>query len=272
MDNQLDQSTVYKWLEADEERAKTVITSYLNGNKQFLKELTETTTAQQQLLLTPPPAQRRQRLSVVAPPPPLLNTEHAGEHPLQRLTSGPIVSPRKSADELRKLSKNELFMELLRDVVSPDFDINSLSHKILVNVLILINADRSSLFLVEGPKESPILVSRLFDVTEHSSLHEVLHDESEAIKIPFGVGIVGQAAKTGQVINIADAYKVENTACKLCICIYIMCSIVLILSACIHMIFACVLHYSNLIMPIDYHVVCIIMVYRILSSIQKLTS
>ena len=36
----------------------------------------------------------------------------------------------------------------------------------------------------------------------------MLHDDSESIKIPFGVGIIGQVAMTGAVINIRDAYEV----------------------------------------------------------------
>ena len=115
---------------------------------------------------------------------------------------------RKSNTELRQLNRQELFMELLTDVVSPDFDVNHLSHKILANVLVLINGDRSSLFLVEGTEEQPVLVSRLFDVMENTSVEDAIHDESEAIKIPFGVGIIGYAAKMGVAINLEDAYKV----------------------------------------------------------------
>ena len=118
---------------------------------------------------------------------------------------------RKNPAELRKLSKKELFMELLRDVVSPDFDANHLSHKILVNVILLVNADKSSLFLMEGSEDSRVLVSRLFDVTENSTVEEAVHADHEAITIPVGVGIAGQAAQTGTIINIEDAYKVSGS-------------------------------------------------------------
>ena len=117
---------------------------------------------------------------------------------------------RKSTTELRKLDKHHLFVELLADVVSPNFDVNYLSHKILVNVLVLTNADRSSLFLVEGPEDNPILVSRLFDVTEETSVEEAVHDESEAIKMPVGMGIAGSVAKTGDTINLQNAYQVSQ--------------------------------------------------------------
>ena len=115
---------------------------------------------------------------------------------------------RKNTAELRKLSKRELFMELLRDVVTPDFNADRLSHKILVNVILLVNADKSSLFLMEGSEDNPVLISRLFDVTENSTVEEAIHDDNEAITIPVGVGIAGQAAQTGTIINIEDAYKV----------------------------------------------------------------
>lgn len=201
---------VLKWLEANDDQAKFVISTYLRNNPLVLKSLNGLASEEQQQQIITSSTSRRHRLSVVSPPS-LLNTDGTidPKPSLTLFTNSTLLSPRKSTSELRKLNKNDLFMELLRDVVSPDFDINNLSHKILVNVLILINADRSSLFLVEGPKDSPILVSRLFDVTERSSLESVVHDESEAIKIPFGVGIVGRAAQTGQVINLADAYKVN---------------------------------------------------------------
>lgn len=117
---------------------------------------------------------------------------------------------KKSSTELRQLDRHELFMELLQDVVSPDFDVNRLSHKILLNVLVLTNADRSSLFLVEGPEESPVLVSRLFDVMENTSVEDAVHDESEAIKIPVGVGIAGSVAKSGESVNLQNAYEVNR--------------------------------------------------------------
>lgn len=120
---------------------------------------------------------------------------------------------RKTTTELRKLDKHHLFVELLTDVVSPNFDVNHLSHKILVNVLLLTNADRSSLFLVEGPEDNPILVSRLFDVMENTSVEEAVHDESEAIKMPVGLGIAGSVAKTGNTINLQNAYQVSVIMC-----------------------------------------------------------
>lgn len=73
---------------------------------------------------------------------------------------------------LQTLDEGELFMELVRDV-SNELDINVLCHKILVNVNLLTQADRGSLFLVKGPRGQKglrYLVAKLFDVKEDTSL------------------------------------------------------------------------------------------------------
>lgn len=59
-------------------------------------------------------------------------------------------------------------MELIRDI-SNELDINVLCHKILVNVGLLTQADRSSLFLVKGTTKNRYLVAKLFDVTQDTS-------------------------------------------------------------------------------------------------------
>jgi dual 3',5'-cyclic-AMP and -GMP phosphodiesterase 11 len=76
------------------------------------------------------------------------------------------------------------------------------------NVSILTNADRCSLFLVQGERgsESRCLVSKLFDVCSQSTLEEM--EKKEEIRIPWGSGIVGYVAHSGEPLNIPDAYKV----------------------------------------------------------------
>ena len=130
------------------------------------------------------------------------------EKEMQRRRSVPVKEhTRKGLQELKKMGIHELIMELVRDIAN-DLDVNSLSHKILVNVNILLNADRSSLFLKEGEGENFHLVSRLFDVREGSTVAESMHAESEAIRIRCGVGVVGHVAQTKEMVNIADAYQV----------------------------------------------------------------
>ena len=189
---------VQQWLDANVEEGAAVVKSWLATHPQILGE----TVSKYQ------PTQRSQPTTSVA-----LQTDHKMLSPMATTVAikKPGILHRKSARELHSLNKQDLFMELLRDVVSPEFDIDSISHKILLNVLLLTNADRSSLFLVEGNPKNPILVSHLFDVKEDSTVESALHDEAEAIKIPIGVGIVGSVASTGEKINLKDVYKVSST-------------------------------------------------------------
>ncbi|XP_074647468.1 dual 3',5'-cyclic-AMP and -GMP phosphodiesterase 11-like [Tubulanus polymorphus] len=119
----------------------------------------------------------------------------------------PSKTPRKSRSELKALDERELMYELVIDICN-DLDVTSLCHKILQNVSILLNADRCSLFLVQGDKTEPseqFLVSKLFDVNSESTLDRCL-DKCTEIRIPWGMGIIGTVAKQGEPLNIPDAY------------------------------------------------------------------
>ncbi|KAK6185640.1 hypothetical protein SNE40_007829 [Patella caerulea] len=116
------------------------------------------------------------------------------------------VSVKKDRSSLIHMSESELFMELIRDIAS-ELDVNVLCHKIIQNVSILTDSDRGSLFLCRGTKENRFLVSKLFDVTDTSTLEESIHTEENEIKVPFGKGIAGHVALTKETINIQDAYK-----------------------------------------------------------------
>nr|KAG5706111.1 hypothetical protein BaRGS_025733 [Batillaria attramentaria] len=116
------------------------------------------------------------------------------------------VSVKKDRKALKRMTEEELFMELIRDIAS-ELDVNLLCHKILQNVSILTNSDRGSLFLVRGSRDNRHLVSKLFDVTETSTVEDAVHTERNEIKVPFGKGIVGLVAQTGKHINIKNAYE-----------------------------------------------------------------
>ncbi|XP_025268134.1 dual 3',5'-cyclic-AMP and -GMP phosphodiesterase 11 isoform X2 [Camponotus floridanus] len=145
---------------------------------------------------------------------------------------------RRSRHELRHLDEKDLIFELVKDICN-ELDVRSLCHKILQNVSMLLHADRGSLFLVQGEKttvniSSPhvgnhevtaidsdngdtrrndpssgprgrCLVSKLFDVCSRSTLLEM--EKKDEIKIPWGTGIVGYVAESGEPVNIPDAYK-----------------------------------------------------------------
>ena len=118
------------------------------------------------------------------------------------------LQPRKDRSALLRMSETELLMELIRDIAN-ELDVDVLCHKILLNVSMLTKSDRGSLFLVRGPKDKKYLVSKLFDVTEYSSLEQSLHHEGNQIRVPFGVGIAGSVAEKKEAINIKDAYQVK---------------------------------------------------------------
>ncbi|XP_031352670.1 dual 3',5'-cyclic-AMP and -GMP phosphodiesterase 11 isoform X3 [Photinus pyralis] len=129
----------------------------------------------------------------------------------------PVRRQRRSRHELRQLDEKELIFELVKDICN-ELEIRSLCHKILQNVSTLLHADRGSLFLVQGEKGggcTPLppgetlrgrcLVSKLFDVCYKSTLSEM--EKKEEIRIPWGTGIVGYVAESGEPVNIPDAYQ-----------------------------------------------------------------
>ena len=58
----------------------------------------------------------------------------------------------------------------------------------------LVSADRSTLFLVDRDGPAPMLWAKVIE-------------GMAPIRLPFGAGVVGSAAKLAQVVNIPDAYK-----------------------------------------------------------------
>lgn len=113
--------------------------------------------------------------------------------------------------DLKNSNEKQFFFEIVRDIAN-DLDLTTLSYKILVNVGILTNADRCSLFLVEGPKGKQSLVSKVFDVQvggPNSPAKDFINQQRE-ITVPWGKGLVGYAAETGETVNIPDAYAVCN--------------------------------------------------------------
>ncbi|XP_052867591.1 dual 3',5'-cyclic-AMP and -GMP phosphodiesterase 11 isoform X2 [Anopheles cruzii] len=117
---------------------------------------------------------------------------------------------RLSRNELKQLDERELIFELVKDICN-DLDVRSLCHKILQNVSILLNADRGSLFLVQGKSTcggdntKKCLVSKLFDVCSNSTLEEM--EQQDEVKVAWGTGIAGHVAESGEPVNIPDAYQ-----------------------------------------------------------------
>jgi len=117
----------------------------------------------------------------------------------------------RTRSELKEQDEKELMYELVMDICN-DLDVTSLCYKILNNCCTLLNADRCSLFLVHGKgTNEKYLAAKLFDVNGQSSLEE-LSKGKEEITVSWGTGIIGYVAKTGEALNIPDAYKVFKTS------------------------------------------------------------
>ncbi|CAL8268043.1 unnamed protein product [Lota lota] len=106
---------------------------------------------------------------------------------------------------LKEHNEREFFLELVKDI-SNDLDLTSLSYKILVFVCIMVDADRCSLFLVEGSANKKTLVSKFFDVHAGITILPSLRNSDE-VQVPWGKGIIGYVAEHGEAVNIPDAYQ-----------------------------------------------------------------
>jgi len=122
-------------------------------------------------------------------------------------------------------AKRTELLDLILDI-SDELDLEVLSHKILVNLARLTNADRCSLFLVRGsPKQ---LEPQLCLVGPDQTLDSVQKKAVDPVVIPWGEGLVGGVANSGKLVNVIHAdhdprfnpsldhpagYRVRSTAC-----------------------------------------------------------
>jgi dual 3',5'-cyclic-AMP and -GMP phosphodiesterase 11 len=119
--------------------------------------------------------------------------------------------PSKDIDikrDLRLKNEREFFLEIVKDI-SNDLDLRSLSQKIVANVSVLVDGDAGSIFVVEGRGTGkPSLVSKLFDL--HAGAHILPTSMGDgSITVPWGKGIIGHVAETGETISLRDASQVS---------------------------------------------------------------
>ncbi|KAM3916134.1 dual 3',5'-cyclic-AMP and -GMP phosphodiesterase 11A [Leptodactylus fuscus] len=108
---------------------------------------------------------------------------------------------------LKEHNEREFFLELVKDI-SNELNLTSLCYKILIFVCIMVDADRCSLFLVEGSANKKSLVSKFFDVHAGTTLlPSCSTDNSNEVQVPWGKGIIGYVAEHGETVNIPDAYQ-----------------------------------------------------------------
>uniref|UniRef100_A0ABM5FYJ4 cAMP and cAMP-inhibited cGMP 3',5'-cyclic phosphodiesterase 10A isoform X5 n=1 Tax=Pogona vitticeps TaxID=103695 RepID=A0ABM5FYJ4_9SAUR len=107
----------------------------------------------------------------------------------------------------RGLAKQTELNDFLLDVSKTYFDnivaIDSLLEHIMIYAKNLVNADRCALFQVDQKNNE--LYSDLFDIGEEHEGKPVFKKTKE-IRFSIEKGIAGQVARTGEVLNIPDAY------------------------------------------------------------------
>ncbi|XP_072534830.1 dual 3',5'-cyclic-AMP and -GMP phosphodiesterase 11A [Salminus brasiliensis] len=133
-------------------------------------------------------------------------------HILSALLESRVSVPRYASSaldykcRLKESNEREFFLELVKDI-SNELDMTNLSYKILINVCIMVSADRCSLFLVEGPSHKRTLVSKFFDVHSGTTVRPSSSMNSSEVQVPWGKGIIGYVAEHGETVNIPNAYE-----------------------------------------------------------------
>ncbi len=106
-----------------------------------------------------------------------------------------ISSYQRRKKEIRDLEHTKAKLNKLLDVsrnIMSEMHLRALIESIMQNVTIVMNADRSTLFLIDENKNECV---------------SYVAQGSDEIRFPVGVGIAGHVAKTGETINIPEAYK-----------------------------------------------------------------
>jgi len=153
-----------------------------------------------------------------------------------RLPKWPVSATNVDAkrDLRREQGERDFFLSVVRDIAT-DLDLKSLSHKIVDDLTVLLDCDAGSLFLVDGPPRGTsrrrCLVSKVFDVHSGARGQFLLPDgvhrgggsgggggdascnfaaTDNEVKIPWGVGILGHVASTGETVNLDVACEVRD--------------------------------------------------------------
>ncbi|XP_035827579.1 dual 3',5'-cyclic-AMP and -GMP phosphodiesterase 11A-like, partial [Aplysia californica] len=115
--------------------------------------------------------------------------------------------PSKDIDhkrELKETNERDFFLEIVKDI-SNELDLKNLSSKMAANVGCMLDADKVSLFLIEGKTTGkPMLVSKIFDLHAGTSIYPSCTGD---IRVPWGQGIIGHVAETGETVNRKNAMK-----------------------------------------------------------------
>ena len=116
---------------------------------------------------------------------------------LLRSLAAQVAIAVRNAEQVDQIQRRRRISEILLDVMksfSAELDVDQLLRKIMARTSEVMNAERSTLFVVDRKTEE--IWSK---VAEGAGLVE--------IRIPIGRGVAGVVAATGESINITDAYR-----------------------------------------------------------------
>ena len=104
------------------------------------------------------------------------------------------ISSEELRTQLQQKEKELYSIQKIGQALSSTLNLDDLLNLIMNETTTLMNADRSTLYLIDKPKKE--IWSKI-----------ALKAEIKEIRQKFGVGISGYVAETGEKVNITDAYK-----------------------------------------------------------------
>jgi adenylate cyclase len=102
-------------------------------------------------------------------------------------------TPREAAVPAPARDTSATLLDVMRSLAA-ERDLTALLQKIMSKTSEVMEADRSTIFLVDDDTQ---------EIWSKVAQGEALKE----IRVPMGVGIAGHVAKTGEIVNIADAYR-----------------------------------------------------------------
>ena len=110
--------------------------------------------------------------------------------------------------DLKSASERDFFNEVVRDITK-DLNLRTLCYRVLVNVGIITNARKGSVFLLDEDNGEKILICCFDNIDVHFvSKKDTDRRYSETLKT-FGKGIVSHVAKTGETICVENITEVR---------------------------------------------------------------
>ncbi|MBE7439587.1 MAG: GAF domain-containing protein [Spirochaetales bacterium] len=112
--------------------------------------------------------------------------------PMMRTATGRLEIKRSDLEGILLQSRNlSLLMDVVRNIMTRT-DLQTLLGQIMGDVTTVMEADRSTLFLLDREK---------------NEIWSSIAQGEEVIRLPRGTGISGHVIDSGQIVNIADAYN-----------------------------------------------------------------